>query len=230
MASSTATGRRHGSRHHLHGQADMEVVHLVVEGVHQRCRHGLTLGVAVGGGPPHVDGHLAHPLHQAPAPAPRVRPPRPRAARRATCSARSPLRSRSGEHPDHGDQEPQVFGRRDPATLAAAGSAARSRDRGCPPPRPGRPSPWPPRGHRRAGRQWPRTPIRRPERTAEGPSGRSGRVHPPSSITVLPPFAALPVGPGGPAPSPAPDLRYPWPPLASRSRRPRDPGARAPRI
>ena len=85
----------HGPGHGLDGEAHVQIVHFVVEVVHQGPSVRISFGVGVRGGPPHVDCHLAHPFDQTPA-ASRQLGTEPRAARRATCSARSPLRSRSG--------------------------------------------------------------------------------------------------------------------------------------
>ena len=63
----------------------------------------------VGGAAPQCRGDLAHPLDQPAARGPTSRHPRPRAARRAMCSARSPLRSRSVQHAQHGDELPPLL-------------------------------------------------------------------------------------------------------------------------
>jgi len=174
-------------------------------------RHGLTLGVAVGGSPPHVDGHLAHPLHQ-PRYGPKARSPgHGGPSRHVLGQVTVPLEVR--EHPDHRDQEPQVLGRGDAGHRELLQGQLLDLVIEGRPPRPGRPRPWPLRGHRRSRASVAPDTDSPPEqqlRTLRSIWSSTSSI----PITVLPPVA-LPPGSGG-QPARAPRTGYPWPPLASR--------------
>ena len=104
----------HGAGHHFDGQAHVQVVHLVVEAVQYRGGHGLSLGIGIGRVPPHVDGHLSHPLDQTPAPGRELAPQPPRRPA-GHVFGQVAVAFEIREHPDDGHQEAQVDRRGDAA-------------------------------------------------------------------------------------------------------------------
>ena len=135
------------------------------------------LGVGVGGGAPHGGGHLAHALHQAPAPG-RHLAAEPPGGPAGDVLGQVAVALEVGQHAQDGHQLAQLLG---PGGLAVTswllGQVVDLGDEQCRPSRRARPAPWPPRGRRPAGRgwprRWPRPPGRRPGQRSRSISSRT---------------------------------------------------------